>query len=68
MPLKWSDVEEISQLLYESDPELDPRSVRFTDLQDRVLALPEFQDEPGRFHEKVLAAIHTARACWSPGS
>ncbi len=60
MPLKWTDVEEIALQLQESDPELDPLSVRFTDLPDRILALPEFVDEPGRLNEKVLENIQMA--------
>lgn len=60
MPLKWTDAEEIALLLQESDPELDPLSVRFTDLRDRVLALEEFEDDPARVSEKVLEAIQMA--------
>jgi FeS assembly protein IscX len=58
--LKWTDVEEIAEQLYEGDPELDPLSIRFTDLRDRIMALPDFEDSPSRLNEKILEAIQMA--------
>lgn len=60
MALKWQDADEIAELLHDNDPELDPLSVRFTDLRDRILALPEFEDDPARLNEKYLEAIQMA--------
>ncbi len=60
MALKWTDVEEIALLLQENEPELDPLTLRFTDLRDKVLALPGFDDDVKRLHEKILEAIQMA--------
>jgi FeS assembly protein IscX len=58
--MKWTDVREIAIELSEAHPEVDPRKVRFTDLHNWVLALPDFADDHGRGGEKVLEAIQTA--------
>jgi FeS assembly protein IscX len=60
MSLKWVDVLEIAIQLAESKPEVDPRRVNFVDLQNWVVALPEFSDDPKRGGEKVLEAIQAA--------
>ena len=62
MPLKltWNDVDEIAAQLFESDPDQDPLDMRFTDLRDRILALPDFEDHPSRLNEKILEAIQMA--------
>ena len=60
MALKWTDFEEIALLLQENEPELDPITLRFTDLRDKVLALPGFDDDVKRLNEKILEAIQMA--------
>jgi len=60
MPLKWTDSQEIAIALVEAYPDLDPRTVRFTDLRERVLALPEFDDHPDHSGERILEAIQMA--------
>jgi FeS assembly protein IscX len=60
MSLKWVDVLEIAIQLAESKPEVDPRRVNFVDLQNWVISLPEFSDDPKRGGEKVLEAIQAA--------
>jgi FeS assembly protein IscX len=60
MTLKWTDSREIAIALAESHPDIDPRTVRFTDLMQWVLALPGFDDAPGHCGEKVLEAIQLA--------
>jgi FeS assembly protein IscX len=60
MPLKWTDSREIAIELAESHPDVDPRSVRFTDLMQWVLDLPGFDDDPKRCGEKILEAIQLA--------
>ncbi|HKI98885.1 MAG TPA: Fe-S cluster assembly protein IscX [bacterium] len=60
MPLKWTDTEEIAIQLHEAEPELDPLTVRFTDLRDRILALPDFSDDVQRLNEKILEAVQMA--------
>ena len=58
--MKWTDVNEIAIELCDSYPDVDPLSVRFTDLRDWVMALDNFDDDPERCGEKVLEAIQMA--------
>lgn len=60
MGLKWLDTQEIAIELDESHPEVDPQTVRFTDLQQWVLELKGFDDDPGHSGEKILEAIQMA--------
>lgn len=55
--MKWTDVQEIGIMLYEKFPEVDPLTLRFTDLHKRVCELDGFQDDPKRSNEKILEAI-----------
>ena len=41
-------------------PDVDPRTVRFTDLHRWVCELPDFDDDPKRSGEKILEAIQMA--------
>ena len=41
-------------------PDIDPKTVRFTDLFQWVQALDEFQDDPAHCGEKILEAIQMA--------
>lgn len=58
--LKWTDSREIAIALADEHPDVDPRTVRFTDLHRWVCALPDFGDQPGRSGEKILEAIQMA--------
>jgi FeS assembly protein IscX len=58
--VKWIDTREIAIALAEAHPDVDPMSVRFTDLHNWVLALPGFDDDPKRSGEKILEAIQAA--------
>ena len=58
--MKWTDVQEIAIELSERFPEIDPRQIRFTDLRQKVLGLPGFDDAPDRSGEKILEAIQQA--------
>jgi FeS assembly protein IscX len=58
--MKWTDTLEVAIALTEARPDTDPRSVRFTDLMQWVMALPEFDDDPKRCGEKILEAIQMA--------
>jgi len=58
--MDWSDFEDIGIALFESNPNLDPLSVRFTDLHAMVLALDDFEGEPDGSNEKKLEAIQMA--------
>ena len=60
MSLLWTDTLDIAIELCDSMPDVDPKQVRFTDLMEWVMALPEFQDDPKRCGEKILEAIQMA--------
>jgi FeS assembly protein IscX len=55
--MKWTDVQQIAEALYDRHPELDPLTIRFTDLHRWVCELDGFDDEPNRSNEKILEAI-----------
>ncbi len=55
--MKWTDVQDIAIELADSMPDVDPLSVRFTDLMKWVMELPGFDDAPERCNEKILEAI-----------
>ena len=58
--LKWSDADEIGYQLHQKHPDVDPLTVRFTDLRQRVVELSEFADNPAAGNEKTLEAIQMA--------
>jgi len=60
MDLHWSDIEEIGILLAEKFPEIDPLTVRFTDLHRYVTELPGFVDDPKKSNESKLEAVQMA--------
>lgn len=60
MSLKWTDTREIAIELDEAHPDVDPMTVRFTDLMDWVMALDGFTDDPEHCGEKILEAIQMA--------
>ena len=55
--MKWTDVQQIAEALYDAHPEIDPRIIRFTDLHAWVMALEGFADAPNNSNEKILEAI-----------
>lgn len=57
MSLKWTDALEIAQELYDANPDLDPTTLRLTELHAMVLALEDFDDDPEASNEAVLEAI-----------
>lgn len=58
--LMWSDSEEIGIQLQEKFPDIDPLTVRFTDLHRYVTGLPTFADDPQKSNESKLEAIQMA--------
>jgi FeS assembly protein IscX len=58
--MKWTDILEIAIQLDEAHPEIDPLTIRFTDLHRWVTELAEFDDDPHRSGEKILEAIQAA--------
>ena len=55
--MKWTDAQQIAEMLYDQNPALDPKTVRFTDLHQWILALEGFNDEPQKSNESILEAI-----------
>lgn len=58
--MKWTDSRLIAIELSEAHPEIDPKAIRFTDLYNWVVALPDFNDDPKHSGEKILEAIQMA--------
>ncbi|HTA46068.1 MAG TPA: Fe-S cluster assembly protein IscX [Bryobacteraceae bacterium] len=58
--LKWDDAEDIALALIEKHPDLDPLTVRFTDLHKWVTELPDFADDTAKSNEGKLEAIQMA--------
>lgn len=55
--MKWTDTREIAEALFDKFPDVDPITLRFTDLHSKVCALEGFTDDPKRSNEKILESI-----------
>jgi FeS assembly protein IscX len=60
MALTWRDAEDLGISLSEKFPDVDPLTVRFTDLHRWVTELPEFADDPAASTESALEKIQMA--------
>ena len=58
--LTWDDAEDIAITLTEKYPDLDPLTVRFTDLHQMVQEIPDFDDDPAASNEGKLETIQMA--------
>jgi FeS assembly protein IscX len=58
--VKWTHSEDVGIALAEKFPGVDPLTIRFTDLRERVLALEGFDDDPKASNESKLEAIQMA--------
>ena len=58
--MKWTDAEDIGIALSEKFPGIDPLTVRFTDLREKVMELEGFDDDPKISNEPKLEAIQMA--------
>lgn len=58
--MTWNEAEDIAIELSENFPNVDPLTVRFTDLHKMVIELPEFGDDPKGSSEGKLEAIQMA--------
>ena len=58
--MKWTDIQKIAEALYDTHPDVDPLTIRFTDLHAWVMALDGFSDDPNKSNEKILEAIQQA--------
>jgi FeS assembly protein IscX len=55
--MKWVDIEDIAIALEEIYPAVDILALRFTDLKQKVMDLPDFEGKPEQCNEKILEAI-----------
>ena len=60
MGLTWLDSEDIAIELADAHPDVDPLTVRFTDLHRFVTELEEFDDDPKASNEAKLERIQMA--------
>lgn len=60
MQLYWEDAEDIAERLLERHSDVDPLSVRFTDLHRWVTELTNFADDPKESSEGKLETIQMA--------
>ncbi|TMS59569.1 Fe-S cluster assembly protein IscX [Imbroritus primus] len=58
--MKWTDTFDIAIALNDKFPDIDPLTVRFTDLHRWVCELEGFDDNPERSNEKILEGIQMA--------
>ena len=58
--MKWTNAEDIGIALNDKFPDIDPLTVRFTDLRDKVMQLDGFDDDPHASNEPKLEAIQMA--------
>ncbi len=58
--MKWLDAEDIAIALYGRYPDIDPLTVRFTDMRAKVIDLAGFDDDPMASNEPRLEAIQMA--------
>jgi len=58
--MKWTDTQAIAETLYDTHPDIDPKTIRFTDLMAWVMALDGFEDIEQHCGEKILEAIQLA--------
>ncbi len=60
MGLKWTDIYDIAIELADKFPDIQPLTIRFTDLHRWVCELDDFDDDPDKSNEKILEAIQMA--------
>ena len=58
--MKWTDIQLIAEALADTHPNINPETIRFTDLRDYILALPDFDDRPEYCGERILEAVQQA--------
>ena len=55
--MKQTDAQLIAEELDDRNPDLDPKTVRFTDLHKWICELKDFDDDPMKSNESILEAI-----------
>ncbi len=56
----WEQIDNIALERHEAHPEIDPLTIRFTDLHKWITELPAFSDDPAKSSEGKLEAIQMA--------
>jgi FeS assembly protein IscX len=56
----WEDTEEIGIQMQEKFPDIDPLTVRFTDMHKMITELPGFTGDAAKSNEGILEAIQMA--------
>ncbi len=59
--MKWTDSRDIAIELCDKFPDVDPKTVRFTDLHRWIMELEDFEDDSNHSNEKILEAVIL---CW----
>ena len=58
--MKWTDITDIAEALYDTHPDVDPTRINFVQLHNWVVELEGFDDDHKRGGEKVLEAVQQA--------
>lgn len=59
--MKWTDTQLIAETLYDTHGNtIDPKTIRFTQLRELIMNLPDFDDDPARCGERILEAVQQA--------
>ncbi len=58
--MKWTDIQDIAVELAETMPDVDPQYIELEDLQEWVVQLDGFDDDPSQVDERELEAIQLA--------
>ena len=58
--MKWTDTIQIAEALYDRYPDIDPLTIRFTDLLQWVMQLDGFDYLESNCGERILEAIQMA--------
>lgn len=60
MALHWTDSLDIALELIERHPDCNPATINFVDLRNKIMQLPDFNDNPEHCGEKILEAVQMA--------
>ena len=55
--MNWTNIDDIAEALMAVHPEIDPLTVRFTQLRDWIALLPEWDDDIHLSNEAKLEAV-----------
>jgi FeS assembly protein IscX len=58
--ITWEQIDSIALALFERYPDVDPLSVRFTDLHKWIVQLENFEDDALKSNESKLEAVQMA--------